>query len=71
MASSLIHRITSSRKSFRTNISKSLVESLKVIANEKNTRINYVLESEMEKVLKQGIISYEFKRPKDCFKSNN
>ena len=31
----LIHRITSSRKSFRTNISKSLLESLKVIADRK------------------------------------
>ena len=62
----LIHRITSSRKSFRTTISKSLVESLKVIANEKNTRINYLLESGMEKVLKQEIISFnKFKSPKD------
>jgi hypothetical protein len=31
----LIHRITSSRKSFRTNISKSLLESLSVSADKK------------------------------------
>ena len=49
----LIHSTTSSRKSFRTNISKSLLESLRVIAEEKNTRINYLLESGMKKVLKQ------------------
>ncbi len=62
----LIHSTTSLRKSFRTNISKSLLESLRVIANEKNTHINYLLESGMKRVLKQEIISFnKFKRPKD------
>ena len=62
----LIHRTTSSRKSFRTNISKSLLESLKVIADEKNTRVNYLLESGLKKVLKQEYMSFnKFKRPKD------
>jgi hypothetical protein len=62
----LIHRITSSRKSFRTNISKSLLESLSVSADEKNTRINYLLEVGMKNLLKQEIISFnKFERPKD------
>jgi hypothetical protein len=62
----LIHRITSSRKSFRTNISKSLLESISVNADEKNTRINYLLEDGMKNLLKQEIISFnKFERPKD------
>jgi len=34
----LIHRQTSARTPFRTNISKSYIESLKVIADERNTK---------------------------------
>lgn len=62
----LIHRITSSRTSFRTNISKSLLESIKEIASKNNTRVNYLLESGLEQVLKQDYISFnKCERPKD------
>ncbi|WP_210468904.1 LAGLIDADG family homing endonuclease [Sporosarcina sp. 6E9] len=62
----LIHRTTTSRKSFRTNISKSLLESLREIAAEKNTRINYLLENGLKNVLmRQFIPCNKFERPKD------
>lgn len=53
----LIHTRTSTRTPFRTNISKSILEELEVIAKEKNTRINYLIESGLEKVLEQDFIS--------------
>lgn len=62
----LIHRPTSTRTLFRTNISKLLLDSLRVTVNKKNTHINYLLESGLEKLLKQNNILYnKSSRPKD------
>jgi hypothetical protein len=61
----LIHRI-SSRIPFRTNISKSILESLKDMAKEKNIRVNYLLEIGLQNTLKQEVVSYsKDTRPKD------
>ncbi|HJF31986.1 MAG TPA: hypothetical protein K8V56_09445 [Sporosarcina psychrophila] len=55
-----------SRTPFRTNISKSVLDFLKGVAKEKKIHINYLIESGLEKVLKQEVISYDRdSRPKD------
>ena len=64
----LIHTTTSSRIIFRTNISKSILESLKVLLIENNTHVNYLIENGLKKVLEQEIISFnKFTRPKIVF----
>lgn len=63
---SLIHTTDVSRIKFRTNISESILESLKVMAMENNTHVNYLIESGLQTVLVQGIISFSKEsRPKD------
>lgn len=62
----LIHTTDVSRIKFRTNISESILESLKKIASENNTHINYLIESGLQTVLVQDVISYNKEsRPKD------
>ena len=62
----LVHKETSSRKSFRTNISEALLAAVREIASNKNTSTNYLLESGLEKVLKQDFIVIDKSlRPKD------
>ncbi len=41
----LVHTPISSRISFRTNISKTILEMLKIMAKETNTHVNYLLEN--------------------------
>lgn len=62
----LIHTTDISRVKFRTNISRSILKSLKIIATENNTHINYLLETGLKEVLTLGFITFDKKsRPKD------
>jgi hypothetical protein len=55
-----------SRVKFRTNISKSLLNELQEVADVHDTRINYLLETGLQKILEQGVITYNKDlRPKD------
>jgi hypothetical protein len=62
----LIHTTDDSRVKFRTNISQSILESLKSIAADNNTHVNYLIESGLKTVLLDEIITFNKKtRPKD------
>jgi len=62
----LIHTTDDSRVKFRTNISHSILESLKAMALKHNTHINYLIESGLQTVLTQGVVSFNKElRPKD------
>ena len=62
----LIHTTDTSRVKFRTNISRSLLKSLKIVAKENHTHINYLLETGLKEVLTLGAITFDKKaRPKD------
>ena len=62
----LVHTTDVSRVKFRTNVSRTILESLKVIAAENDTHVNYLLETGLKSVLIQGFISFDKKtRPKD------
>ncbi|KKK37725.1 rRNA methyltransferase [Mesobacillus campisalis] len=55
-----------SRVKFRTNISKSLLNELQKVADEYDTRINYLLETGLQNILEQGVITFNKEaRPKD------
>lgn len=54
------------RIKFRTNISKTILENLKELADQHDTHINYLLENGIQNVLQQDYISFNKKlRPKD------
>jgi hypothetical protein len=62
----LLHISDDSRIKFRTNISKSLLESLKSLAEEHNTHVNYLLENGLRNCLNQNIITFNKElRPND------
>lgn len=62
----LIHTTDESRVKFRTNISQSIIESLRVLATENDTHVNYLIESGLKKVLTEDIITFNKKmRPMD------
>lgn len=62
----LIQLTDESRVKFRTNISKSLLESLSQLAEEHDTCINYLIESGLNQVLEEDYIAFDKKaRPKD------
>ncbi|MCM3595710.1 rRNA methyltransferase [Metabacillus idriensis] len=62
----LIQQTDTSRVKFRTNVSKSIIDQLNTFAAEYNTHPNYLLESGLQTVLNQGVITYNKKlRPKD------
>ena len=62
----LIHTTDVSRIKFRTNISESILESLKLMAVANNTHVNYLIESGLQTVLVQDVISFNKEsRPKD------
>lgn len=62
----LIHTTDDSRIKFRTNLSKSIIEHLKSVASENDTYVNYLIETGLEEILSQRIITYDKKsRPKD------
>lgn len=62
----LVQTVDVSRVKFRTNISESILQSLKIMAEQNNTHINYLLETGIINVLKLGEISFNKDlRPKD------
>ena len=62
----LIQMTDESRVKFRTNISKAIIEKLQEIALEHDTHVNYLLETGLQNVLDQGVITYNKElRPKD------
>ena len=62
----LIQATDTSRVKFRTNISKTILDQLAVMADEHDTYINYLLETGLENVLNSGeIIFNKETRPKD------
>ncbi len=62
----LIHTTDVSRVKFRTNLSKSIIEHLKDVANENDTHVNYLIETGLEEVLINGTINFSKEsRPKD------
>jgi hypothetical protein len=62
----LINIKDESRVKFRTNISKSLLDSLIVLAENNNTYSNYLLETGLKNVLNEGIVAFNKEtRPKD------
>lgn len=55
-----------SRTKFRTNISKTILEELHTVALENDTHVNYLLETGLQSVLAQGLITFNKElRPKD------
>lgn len=67
----LVHTPISSRISFRTNISKIILESLKIRAKESNTHVNFLLENALKSVLAQEEISFhKGMRPTDRIQYN-
>lgn len=55
-----------SRVKFRTNISKAILEELDTLAQTHDTHVNYLLETGLQNVLTQGVITYNKElRPKD------
>ena len=54
----LIQITDESRVKFRTNISKAIIEKLQETATEHDTHVNYLLETGLQNVLKQGVITY-------------
>ncbi|NMD70460.1 rRNA methyltransferase [Bacillus sp. DNRA2] len=62
----LVSVTDSSRIKFRTTISKSILDQLKMLAKNNNTYVNYLIESGLQVVLTKGIITYNKElRPKD------
>jgi len=62
----LIQTTDTSRVKFRTNVSKAVLDQLESMAYEQNTHINYLIESGLQKVLSEGVITYDKKlRPHD------
>ncbi|MYL51848.1 rRNA methyltransferase [Pontibacillus yanchengensis] len=63
---SLVHTTDISRVKFRTNISKTVLERLKNVADKNNTHVNYLMETGLEYVLSEGVITFNKDlRPKD------
>ena len=62
----LIQTTDTSRVKFRTNISKALLTQLSQLAEKHDTYVNYLLETGLEKLLSEGVITFNKEtRPKD------
>jgi hypothetical protein len=62
----LIQTTDASRIKFRTNVSKSILDKLNALAIQHNTHVNYLIESGLQNVLFQGVITFNKEsRPKD------
>ena len=62
----LIQTTDDTRVKFRTNVSKSILDQLNALAEENDTYVNYLIETGLQTVLSQGVITYNKKsRPKD------
>jgi hypothetical protein len=67
----LVHTTDTSRKHFRTSISKSVLESFDEIAKEKNTYVNYLIENGLENLLNQDTFVFnKDNKPKDRIQYN-
>jgi hypothetical protein len=62
----LVPTTDQTRVEFRTNVSKDILDQLKSLATENGTHINYLIESGLQAVLSEDVITFnkEF-RPKD------
>ena len=62
----LIQTTDASRVKFRTNISESMLEMLRIKAKENHTHVNYLIENGLKNVLTEGVITFDKEtRPKD------
>lgn len=62
----LIQLTDTSRVKFRTNISKAILDQLSDLAEKYDTHVNYLLETGLEKLLSEGVITFnKDTRPKD------
>ena len=62
----LIQTTDTSRVKFRTNISKAILDQLSELAEQHDTCVNYLLETGLEKLLSEGVITFnKDTRPKD------
>ncbi len=62
----LVHTTDDTRVKFRTNISESILQSLKTLAKVNGTHVNYLLENGLKEVLASEVIFYnKDTRPKD------
>lgn len=62
----LIQTIDNTRVKFRTNVSKSILDQLKILAIENNIHVNYLIENGLQTVLALEVITYnKDSRPKD------
>lgn len=67
----LVHTTDTSRKHFRTSVSKSILESLDEIAKEKNTHVNYLIENGLENLLNENEFTFNKEtKPKDRIQYN-
>ncbi|MFF5995074.1 rRNA methyltransferase [Lysinibacillus sp. KU-BSD001] len=62
----LVQTVDTTRVEYKTRISKAILDELKIIANEHNTHVGYLLENGFENLLYEDYINYDKKkRPKD------
>lgn len=62
----LVSTTDTTRVKFRTNVSKSILDQLNTLAAENNTHVNYLIESGLQTVLSQNVITFNKElRPKD------
>lgn len=62
----LVSTTDQSRVQFRTNVSKAILDQLNSLATENATHINYLIESGLQAVLSQDVITFNKEsRPKD------
>jgi hypothetical protein len=62
----LVQKTDESRVKFRTNVSQSILDKLNTLADENDTHVNYLIESGLQNVLTQGVITFNKEsRPKD------
>jgi hypothetical protein len=62
----LISTTDASRVKFRTNVSKAILDQLETMAKENDTHVNYLIETGLQEVLSQHVITFNKEsRPKD------
>ncbi|WP_019413994.1 LAGLIDADG family homing endonuclease [Paenisporosarcina sp. TG20] len=61
----IVHTPISSRISIRTNISHSLLETLRTLALENNTYVNYLIETGLDSMINKEISFHRIIKPKD------
>lgn len=62
----LVHTTDEERVEFRTTISSSMLENLKLKAEKYETHVNYLIESGLREALKQKVVDFDItNRPKD------